>query len=615
MKYIIIPETEGEIRQAPFYFAVEEYVAHHYLDDEYFFIWQVPPTVLLGRNQLTEGEVDTDFCRQVGISIYRRKSGGGCVFTDEGCLQFSYIVADNNVSRVFRQYMQQTADTLSAAGIRTDVSGRNDIMVGRRKVGGAAFYQTGDRSVMHNTLLYHTDLTLMERAITPRGDKLISKGVLSVKERVGNVGDHTSMSMSDFISKARETICSNLSRRLTDDDLREIRKIETHLASEEFVYGNNPRYTMVKRCHIPEVGYIEAYIEMKNDVIRDVNLMGDFFLVGDLDRNVLSKLRGVAYRREDVASVIATLPLGDTIRNMDKKRFLSLLFGRDTHVKKPDWLRIQLSTNRKYRETQGLIEGKGVHTICQSGLCPNRTECWRSGTATLMIGGNICTRNCRFCNTPSGRPLPIDPDEPRRIAELVKEMGLRHAVITSVDRDDLPDLGASHWVNTILAIRDTCPNTCIEVLIPDFMGRTELIDKVLDAKPDIVGHNMETIRRLTPIVRSVAQYEQSLGVLRDIAQRGYPCKTGFMVGLGETEDEVWELMKDIRTTGCTILTIGQYLQPTARHIDVAEYIHPTQFAKYKDMALKLGYTHVESGPLVRSSYHAEQAVKSKDVKQ
>ena len=609
MKYIIIPESEGEIRQAPFYFAVEEYVARHYLDDEYFFIWQVSPTVLLGRNQLTDGEIDRDFCLREGISIFRRKSGGGCVYSDSGCLQFSYIVDDGDVSRVFHRYMQRTAETLSAAGIKAEVSGRNDIMVDGHKVGGAAFYRTGERSVMHNTLLYHTDLGMLGRAVTPPREKLISKGIQSVRGRVGNVGDYTSLSMSDFVHQARKAICGDLSLRLTDDDLREIRKMEALLASDEFIYGSNPRYTAVRKRHIPEVGYVEAYIEIKDNVIRNVNLMGDLFLVGDLDHDVLSKLRGVAYRREDVAAAIADLPLGDTVRGMDKERFLSLLFGRGNHVRKPDWLRVQLNTNRKYGETQHLIEGKGVHTICQSGLCPNRAECWRSGTATLMIGGDICTRNCRFCNTPSGRPLPIDPDEPRRVAELVREMGLRHAVITSVDRDDLPDLGASHWANTIREIRNLCPGTRIEVLIPDFMGRTDLIAEVLDAGPDIVGHNMETIRRLTPIVRSVARYEQSLSVLRDIALRGYPCKTGFMVGLGETEEEVLELMRDIRNTGCTLLTIGQYLQPTARHIDVAEYIHPSQFARYKDRALELGYTHVESGPLVRSSYHAERAVK------
>ena len=606
MKYIVIPESQGSVRQLPFFFAVEEYVAHHFHDDDYFCIWQVPPTVMLGRNQLMAGEIDREFCQRQGISIYRRKSGGGCVYADSGCLQFSYIVSDSDVARVFQQYMQKTAETLQAAGIEAELSGRNDILVDGHKVAGAAFYRTGDRSVMHNTLLYQTDLSMLDRAVTPPEEKLISKGVRSVKGRVGNVGDYTSLPLADFVAKARQVLCGDDFRQLTEEDLQEIHEIEQTLASDEFVYGSNPRYTVVRKQHIPDVGYVEAYIEVKNDLIRNINLMGDFFLMGDLDHDMLRHLRGVAFQREAVESVLTTLPLSHIVRNLDAGRFLRLLFGRRPHVRKPEWLHIQLNTNKQYGQTHRIIEGGGLHTICQSGLCPNRAECWRNGTATLMIGGNICTRNCRFCNTPSGRPLPLDPGEPQRVADSVKQMQLRYAVITSVDRDDLPDFGAQHWADTINAIRQKCPTTGIEVLIPDFQGHTEFIDKVLDAKPDVVGHNMETTHRLTPKVRSVAKYEQSLAVLRHIANRGFQCKTGFMLGLGETQAEVEELMRDIRQTGCSILTIGQYLQPTAHHLPVVEYIHPDQFQRYKEAALAMGFQHVESGPLVRSSYHAEK---------
>ena len=278
------------------------------------------------------------------------------------------------------------------------------------------------------------------------------------------------------------------------------------------------------------------------------------------------------------------------------------------HIKKPDWLKIRLRGNEHFTETKHIVESHGLHTICTSGRCPNMGECWSRGTATFMIGGDICTRSCRFCNTLTGKPLPLDPKEPEKVAESIRLMGLRHAVVTSVDRDDLPDLGAQHWVETILTIKRMNPNTTIEVLIPDFQGRLDLVDQIVDANPEIISHNMETIQRITPLVRSAAKYETSLAVLRRIAQRGITAKTGIMVGLGETEDEVLELMDDVLETGASVLTIGQYLQPSRKNIPVAEYIHPDQFEKYRQMALDKGFKQVESAPLVRSSYHAEKHI-------
>lgn len=278
------------------------------------------------------------------------------------------------------------------------------------------------------------------------------------------------------------------------------------------------------------------------------------------------------------------------------------------HIKKPDWLKIRLRGNEHFTETKHIVESHGLHTICTSGRCPNMGECWSRGTATFMIGGDICTRSCRFCNTLTGKPLPLDPKEPEKVAESIRLMGLRHAVVTSVDRDDLPDLGAQHWVETILTIKRMNPNTTIEVLIPDFQGRLDLVDQVVDANPEIISHNMETIRRITPLVRSAAKYETSLAVLRRIAQRGITAKTGIMVGLGETKDEVLELMDDVLETGASVLTIGQYLQPSRKNIPVAEYIHPDQFEKYRQMALDKGFKQVESAPLVRSSYHADKHI-------
>lgn len=281
------------------------------------------------------------------------------------------------------------------------------------------------------------------------------------------------------------------------------------------------------------------------------------------------------------------------------------------HIKKPEWLKISIGANERYAQTKQIVDTHKLHTICSSGRCPNLGECWGKGTATFMIGGNICTRSCKFCNTLTGRPLPLDPEEPQHVAESIQLMKLSHAVITSVDRDDLDDLAAFHWAETIRTIKRLTSGTTIEVLIPDFQGRKELIDIVLASQPDIVAHNMETVQRLSPIVRNAAIYERSLEVIRQIADSGITSKSGIMVGLGENTKEVEILMDDLLKAGCKILTIGQYLQPTHKHYPVAEYITPEQFLSYKKTGYEKGFKFVESGPLVRSSYHAEEYGKIK----
>lgn len=276
------------------------------------------------------------------------------------------------------------------------------------------------------------------------------------------------------------------------------------------------------------------------------------------------------------------------------------------YVRKPDWLKVNFGANEKYAETKRIVDGHCLHTICSSGRCPNIGECWGRGTATFMIGGDICTRACKFCNTKSGRPAPLDETEPANVARSVKLMKLRYAVITSVDRDDLPDLGASHWVKTISEVKSVAPETALEVLIPDFQGRNDLLDMIADAGADVVSHNIETVRRLTPDVRSRAKYETSLHVLQYLSDKAVTVKSGLMVGLGETAKEVESTMDDLLSCGCRILTIGQYLQPTHRHYPVHEYITPAQFDYYKQAALAKGFKEVESAPLVRSSYRADK---------
>jgi len=277
-------------------------------------------------------------------------------------------------------------------------------------------------------------------------------------------------------------------------------------------------------------------------------------------------------------------------------------------IKKPKWLKVKLPTGQAYKAVRGITKSHDLHTICESGNCPNMGECWGAGTATFMILGNICTRSCGFCNVMTGRPLAVDVLEPKKVARSVQLMQVKHAVITSVDRDDLKDGGSSIWVETINEIRKENPETTMETLIPDFKGKLKDIQPIIDVAPEVVSHNMETVRRLTKKVRIQAKYDRSLDVLRFLNEGGIKTKSGIMLGLGETEAEVLETMHDLREVGVSIMTIGQYLQPSKKHLSVLEFITPTQFDKYRDIGLSIGFQHVESSPLVRSSYHAEKHI-------
>jgi lipoic acid synthetase len=277
-------------------------------------------------------------------------------------------------------------------------------------------------------------------------------------------------------------------------------------------------------------------------------------------------------------------------------------------VKKPDWLRVKLPTGEEYVKVRGIVSKHKLHTICESGNCPNMGECWGAGTATFMILGNICTRSCGFCAVATGKPKPADWDEPKRVAESVKLMGVKHCVITSVDRDDLKDGGSIIWAETIKEIRAISPETKFECLIPDFAGKWDNLQRIIDAKPDIVSHNMETVRRLTAQVRIQAKYDRSLEVLKRLDEAGVKTKSGIMLGLGETEQEVYESLNDLASVKCDVVTLGQYLQPTPKHLPVARFVHPDEFKAYKEYALQKGFRFVESGPLVRSSYHAEKHI-------
>jgi lipoic acid synthetase len=276
--------------------------------------------------------------------------------------------------------------------------------------------------------------------------------------------------------------------------------------------------------------------------------------------------------------------------------------------KKPSWLKVKLPTGESYKKVREIVADNSLHTICESGNCPNMGECWGAGTATFMILGNVCTRSCGFCSVSTGRPEDVDIFEPAKVAQSIYLMDVKHAVITSVDRDDIPDGGSEIWAATVRAVRRKCPDVTMETLIPDFGGKWENLKRIIDVAPEIVSHNLETVRRLTKEVRIQAKYDRSLEVLKRLKDGGMRTKSGVMLGLGESEQEILETMEDLAYVGVDVLTLGQYLQPTPKHLPVAEFVTPERFDKYKELGLEMGFGYVESGPLVRSSYHAEKHI-------
>ncbi len=290
------------------------------------------------------------------------------------------------------------------------------------------------------------------------------------------------------------------------------------------------------------------------------------------------------------------------------------IVSKEKRTPKPSWLKIDLPTGENYTKVKRIVKEHKLHTICEDGRCPNMGECWGEGTATFMILGNICTRSCGFCNVATGRPEEVDWDEPQRVAEAMMLMKVKHAVITSVDRDELKDGGSIIWANTIKAVRALCPGTTLETLIPDFKGEWDNLQRIIDAAPEVVSHNLETVERLTRKVRIQAKYHRSLEVIRRLKDGGMRTKSGIMLGLGEEKDEVLQSLRDLADNGCDVVTLGQYLQPTAKHLPVVRFVHPDEFAYFREEGYKMGLDYVEAGPLVRSSYHSERHVYPGGVK-
>ena len=354
-------------------------------------------------------EVNTDYCKEHKIDIFRRKSGGGCIYADKGCIQFSYISRAVNANEAFAAYMQRMADLLKGLKIDAQLSGRNDILINGTKVSGCAFYQLSNRSVLHNSLLFDTQLDHLSNALTPAKEKLQSKGVASVRQRVTNVATYIQLDILAFMDYVRQEMCGTEVLELTEEDMKGVAEIEKELSSDDFVYGKNPKYSLVRKHRFEGVGTLEAHIELKNNIIGSINMVGDYFLLGDIDHDFLSLLKGCEFTREAVEESLEDIDLSTIIRGLKLRQFLRLLFGREPHVMKPKWLKIDLTSKKSTGETAGILAKHHMNTICTSGLCPNRSECWMARTATLMIGGDICTRKCRFCNTLSGRPQTAQP--------------------------------------------------------------------------------------------------------------------------------------------------------------------------------------------------------------
>ena len=298
--------------------------------------------------------------------------------------------------------------------------------------------------------------------------------------------------------------------------------------------------------------------------------------------------------------------MSDSLENLSSRNSaITVNESGKSGIKKPKWLRVKLPTGESFKEVRNIVSEHKLHTICESGSCPNMGECWGAGTATFMILGNICTRSCGFCAVSTGKPAEVDLFEPARVAQSIKLMSVKHAVITSVDRDDLPDGGSEIWAMTVRAIRRKSPDTTLETLIPDFMGKWDNMQRIIDVAPEVVSHNLETVRRLTKEVRIQAKYDRSLEALRRLKKGGMRTKSGVMLGLGESRTEIIETLEDLKSVHVDVVTLGQYLQPTPKHLPVAEFVSPEKFAEYKQIGLRMGFDYVESGPLVRSSYHAE----------
>ena len=613
---------ECDSTDAAFHFSVEEYAIKH-LDVPVLMIWQTAPCVMLGSNQIAEAEADIRYAQQAGIQIVRRASGGGAIYTDEGTLLYTLIMKHDTPDAAKENVSGLVVDALNRMGVPAKLEGRNDICAEGKKFSGMAQYSRGGKVCTHGSLLYDTDLDQLARVLQVDARKFQGKAVRSVRSRVGNIKKYVGgdCATREFRALLKQQLCSGrqvVEYRLTEDDHAKINQIcSEKYGNPAWTFGRTPKFTFHNSKRF-EGGTVEVFFDVELGVVRECTIRGDFLGVEpvcELERC----FDGSPFKYDAFDNILDGISISPYLGNISKDELLSCVFetippghGAGQPVKpaaKPDWLRVRNHENSNRRHVEEILRELNLNTVCHEANCPNCAECFSRSTATFMIMGTNCTRNCRFCNVQDGPPQPLDPEEPKNIAKAVKALGLKYAVITSVTRDDLPDGGAGHFSATIKEIKQAAPDTIVEVLIPDFEGDLSALKTVADARPHVISHNMETVESLYTHVRPQAEYHRSLDLLMNIKRlnANIRTKSGFMLGLGETDEEVHRLLKDLRAAGCELLTIGQYMAPTGKHLPVREYVIPSRFEKWGQTAMQSGFAFVASAPLVRSSFRAGEA--------
>ncbi len=595
-----------------FYFGLEEYLIKDYKsDDDIFLLWSVNPTVMIGRHQITSVEIDQEYVDENNIEIVRRNSGGGAVYTDHGCLQFSFITDKKHHEDIFGSHVNKIITAVNSLGLNAKFTGRNDILVDGRKFSGNAEYIHKDKMVIHGTILFDSNLDHLIGSLTPDKSKLSKHAISSVKSRVINIGSMLDMNIDEFY----DYIVDNINADEVDYETLEHNKINEYgrkFLTHEWNYGKNPKYQYHNKLKFP-AGNITVDVEIKNNKVNNLIITGDYFSLKKI-QDFENAFIGADFNRQSFLSITKSYKVREYFYKLKTREYLELFFGEVERKRpvKPDFLKIDMADlNKKTKEIKTLLKQNKLHTVCQEASCPNQLECFSNKTATFMILGANCSRNCRFCDVENGKLLPPDKNEPDNLVNAVKVMRLKHIVITSVTRDDLDDYGSSHFADVITKLKTEVPDTTIEVLIPDFMGDYESVKRVVDAEPDVINHNLETIRRLYKGFRDNADVDRSLDVLRIVKELNSDIltKSGIMVGIGETVEEVSSLMKELREVGCDIMTIGQYLQPSKEHVDVVEYVSLETYEKYKKIGKDLGFKYIAAGPMVRSSYQAYKQFK------
>ena len=604
-------KNSGE-KNCAYYFGLEEYLIKDFKHvGDIFLLWSVEPTVMIGRHQLTLTEIDKKFVEDNKISIVRRNSGGGAVYTDPGCLQFSFITDTKNHSDIFSKHVNQIIKAINKLGIEAVFTGRNDILVNGRKFSGNAEYIYKDKMVIHGTILIDSNFDNLLGSLTPDKSKLNKHAIKSVKSRVINIGTLIDMnpdSFHDYLISEIKTM--ELDVKELDDS--KINQYSMKFYEDKWNYGKNPKYTFSNKLKF-DAGNITVSAELRKNRVKNMRITGDFFSLKKI-QSLENAFIEVEFDRKSFIEVTKKYKIREHIYKLKTSEFLELFFGKNPvkHKGKPDYLKIDLKDlNKQTKDIKTLLRQNELYTVCQEASCPNQIECFANKTVTFMILGNKCTRNCKFCDVLHGPAGAVDLEEPDNLLKAVQIMGLKHIVVTSVTRDDLTDYGSKQFVKVIEKIKTGAPDTTIEVLIPDFMGDFDSIKRVVEAKPDVINHNLETIRRLYPGFRDNADFDRSLNVLKIVKELdpSIYTKSGIMVGIGEDKQEIFELMNELRGIDCDFMTIGQYLQPSKNHVDVTEYVSLEDFNIYKEKGKELGFKYIASGPMVRSSYQAYKQFK------